>query len=93
MAQVDPHIASIVAHLHGVVEAVAQAAKPIAARARAELAAHRDTGAARIEITHGDTDTVVSLVDQAAESIEFGHTDWRTGRPVEGLHIMRSAAG
>lgn len=93
MAWVHPEIASIVAHLSGVVDAVAEVAKPIEVRARGALAAHRRTGAASIEVEHGVTDTVVSLVDEAALSIEYGHTDARTGRPVEGLHIMRTAAG
>lgn len=93
MATVYRGTNGVVAHLRGVKGAVGDAADPIEARARANLAAHFYTGAAEIERTRQDTDVLISLVDPAALSIEFGHTDRRTGRPVEGLYIITSAAG
>lgn len=93
VAVVYRHCNATVAHLPGVAAAVADAARPIAARARASLAEHRHTGASKIEVSHSRIDTLISLVDPAALSIEFGHTDKRSGRPVEGLYILTRAAG
>ncbi|MCK2237710.1 MULTISPECIES: DUF5403 family protein [unclassified Crossiella] len=92
MARVYRNIADTMAHLPGVVEAVAEVADDIAARANALLNEHTESGRASIEITRGRTDSVVSLVDPAALSIEYGHAD-RAGYPVQGLHIMTRTAG
>ena len=87
-----------IAHLEGVVGAVYAEGGNIKSKAEADLASHRDTGAAHIEIERDDIDTLVSLVDEAAISIEYGReagTD-RTGRPkgaMQGLHILGRAAG
>lgn len=74
MAFVDPRTDEIVAHLDGVIAAVAAEAAWRGARAEAILRAHFRTGASSIEVTHGAVDSWVSLVDDAAVSIEFGRT-------------------
>lgn len=87
-----------IAHMPGVVAAVHAEAVKIAERAKADLASHRDTGAAHIVVDREDIDTLVSLVDEAAISIEYGReagTD-RSGRKqgaMQGLHILGRAAG
>jgi hypothetical protein len=91
VAQVRPDAEDIVAHLPGVRAAVRQAADEIAARARANLAKHRDTGDASIEVDRGTTDAHVSLVADAALSIEFGHVA-PDGTSVRGTRVLRDAA-
>lgn len=66
-----------------------------AALARADLAGHRDTGDASIEVEYTPTDAVISLVDPDGGelAIEFGRSAYTTvdGRHVgamEGLHIL-----
>jgi thymidylate synthase (FAD) len=46
---------------------------------------------AQIEIRRYRVDTLVSLVDEAALSIEYGHFHNKTGRWVEGLYIITRA--
>jgi hypothetical protein len=97
MANVHRNADDIVAHLPGVKAAVRKAADDIANRARATLAQHRDTGTAEIDVTRGATDAHVSLVDDAALSIEYGHfTDDGAVDAhvtyVPGLRILRDAA-
>ena len=74
---VYPECNEIVAHLPGVRAAVYGVAQEKAAVARGVLAAHRDQGHARIEVTRGSLDAFVSLVDTrgdvAAAAIEFGN--------------------
>lgn len=65
----------------------------LAASASSDLAAHRDTGAAHIEVTHLIPDALVSLVDPAALPIEYGHGGYkrRNGGWVgasNGLHVL-----
>lgn len=72
------------------------AAEVIAAKARANLAAHRDTGASSIKVEHGPVDSLVILDDPASLSIEFGHGGYvrKSGAvvgPSEGLHILGRA--
>jgi len=61
--------------LPGVQAEVTTVADALAARARAQLAAHRDTGESSIEVTTERPDRVVSLVDPAALSIEYGRVE------------------
>lgn len=86
-----------VAHIRGVRREVRSEGNDIASRARTRLSAHRRTGALHIETEEGTTDVVVSLVDEgnsvAAAAIEFGWTHPQSGRWVEGLNILRGAAG
>ena len=93
MATVYGWVDEYVAHLGGVRRTVAGHGDDLAARARARLAAHRETGAASIDVDHGAVDTVVSLVDPAALSIEFGRGGYVRGDgvhvgPMDGLHIL-----
>ena len=84
----------VISGLEGVQLAVNREAKQIGARASAILEGHRHPGDdthAEIEVERGDVDSYASLVDPAAMSIEYGHRDAKTGRPVQGLHILRRA--
>jgi Family of unknown function (DUF5403) len=85
-----------IAHVGTVQREVDSKADAIARRARLNLAYHRDTGEAHIEVVKGDIDAYVVLVDEAALSIEFGRADHldKRGRLVggyEGLHILAYA--
>ncbi|GGU45917.1 DUF5403 family protein [Lentzea flava] len=97
MAEIYYDIADTIAHLPGVRQAVKTAAETIAAKAKADLASHRKTGKAEIEVEHRDTDSSVSLVDEAAVSIEYGHfVDLSEADEVvfaKGLYIIHRAAG
>lgn len=78
--------------------AVRQITEEIAAKAEKNLAQHKDTGAARIETSYGEVDGFVSLVDEAADSIEFGHFVDNGEIEAEvtyvpGLRIITRAAG
>lgn len=94
MATLYPGLASRLAEAPGVQAVISEQAALIAARARALLASHRRTGRAHIEVTTagGGKDRLVSLVDPAALSIEFGHTA-PDGTPVAGLYVITRAAG
>lgn len=83
---------SVVAHLPGVIGAVAAKAAEGAGRAEGVLAGHHRTGATHITVTHGITDSFVNLVDPggAAAAIEFGHTT-KSGHAVQGIHAISSA--
>jgi hypothetical protein len=92
MAEVYPDTDAVIARLPEVRAAVMDAARAIAARAETLLAQHHQTGNARIEVTRGErTDAFVSLVDEAAVSIEYGHVT-KSGRVVAGLYIITRAA-
>lgn len=79
--------------------AVQNAAQKIFRRATSYLNMHRDTGAAKIELErrknlrYGHIDWFVSLVDEAALSIEFGHYLKTSGgyKRVNGLYIITQA--
>ncbi|NGO71450.1 DUF5403 family protein [Streptomyces boncukensis] len=97
MVNVRLHASRQLARMPGVREAVRSRANSIASRARSDLAQHRAEGHARIEVTRGRTDVVVSLVDVAALSIEYGRDDFTNGRgrhvgAMQGLYIMTRAA-
>ena len=81
----------IFSHLDGLPDAVHHRGELIAVRAEVQLQAHRDSGHAQIEIRRYRVDTLVSLVDEAALSIEYGHFHNKTGRWVEGLYIITRA--
>lgn len=92
-----------ISNLPGVKGAVRAKAGEIGVRAEMRLAGHRVTGAAHIEVEHnfpgayGHIDSRVSLIDEAALSIEYGHhlfvNGQRTGKHIAGLYIVRGAAG
>jgi hypothetical protein len=90
----------ILAQDEKVQKAVRNAAQKIFRRASAYLLMHRDTGAAKIElerrrnVKYGHIDWFVSLVDEAAASIEFGHyLKLPSGgfKRVDGLYIITQA--
>lgn len=93
--RVYSNAAEVAAHELGVRAAVTDEAIKIGTRATLRLAAHRDTGHAEIEVSKGTkgVDSFVSLVDDAAMSIEFGHRHNRSGEFVRGLYIITGAAG
>lgn len=97
MARTVARTNEIVAHIGGVRREVRSEAGDIASRARSRLSSHRRTGALHIETDQGKVDAKVSLVDGgtsvAAAAIEFGYTHPKSGRWVEGLNILRGAAG
>lgn len=82
-----------ISRLPGVKASVRAVADEIGVIANARLLPHRKTGAAHIEVKSGRVDSWVSLVDEAALSIEFGHYLGReelgTGRKfIQGLHLF-----
>lgn len=97
----DKSMVRITAELEDVNVAVWTKTEEIGGKAKASLAQHRETGNAKIEVEFtADKDGVVSLVDPAAESIEWGHWFYGFGaghpmlpRYVAGLYILTRAAG
>jgi hypothetical protein len=82
-----------ISHLPGVRGAVYDVGREIGQIAEGRLAPHRKTGAAHIEVSRGSVDTFVSLVDEAALSIEFGHYLGSQARGlnrrfIRGLHLF-----
>ena len=95
----DDAMSFVVSHLDGVVASVSAEGTRIHRTAQERLNAHRDTGKAEVELTHGDVDAFVSLVDPNCLSIEFGHfmtrrrNGTRTTKKIPGLYIVTGAAG
>lgn len=85
----------IVSNLEGVKTSVYNRAVVIANRAYADLRSHFYEGESSISIERHKTDTIVSLVDPWAASIEFGH--WSVSptqvKWVRGLYIITRASG
>lgn len=95
MAEIDPNVASIIAHMLPVRTAVREAGREGAARARANLAPHNKSGRTEIKVSYDRVDTLVSMENPRGEaavmSIEFGWT--RGSTHVDGLHILGRAFG
>jgi hypothetical protein len=95
----DDQLVEEVSKMPIVRDAVRGEAGEIYWKASANLDAHRETGAASIEIDEPDTydhwGVNIWLVDEAALSIEFGHFVFNRGFPkfVAGLYILSRAAG
>ncbi|WP_172384861.1 DUF5403 family protein [Streptomyces sp. MNP-20] len=93
MASVVNNLDSIVAHLPGVRDGVADVAEERAERVRAVVEAHRRTGdlASGMDVRVNRTDGVISLEDPAVLSINYGH--WaRDGLTwVSGIHAIEAA--
>lgn len=95
----DKRMVEVIATLPGVRGAVKGQATEIFTKAKASLTAHRDTGAADIEMAvasdYANWGYNVSLVDPAALSIEFGHFMFSKNFPryVAGLYVLSRAAG
>ena len=97
MAEVDADCDEIVAHLPGVIAAVAKTAEKGGVRAAILLTQHTtegDQGHARITVTHGSVDSFVNLDDtrsqSAAAAIEFGRSGGKRG-PSEGIFVLTRA--
>lgn len=92
--EIDKDIADTVAHLKGVRAELKVERDVIYGKARALFAEHDHPGGARIGKSSGNVDAYVNLDDAggAAGAIEFGHTT-SSGKPVEGLHVLRRAMG
>ena len=88
-----PNCDEIVAHLPGVIGAVYDEAKERGRMAEAILRAHYVEGASEIEVTRGVTDSWVSLVDDAAVSIEFGRSGARGRGASQGVFAVNGAMG
>jgi hypothetical protein len=80
----------------GVRQAVRDQAEEIGRKAEARLSGHTHDGDSQITVTHGKTDSFVSLDDSrgqsAAMAIELGHTA-PNGTYVPGLYVLASASG
>jgi hypothetical protein len=88
-----------VARLSTTQKALERKANSIGNVAEGLLQPHRKTGEHHIvveknrDVKYGHIDYEVQMRGPAAESVEFGHTDSKSGRPVAGLHIIARAAG
>jgi hypothetical protein len=87
-----------VAHMRPVKAAVRAKRDEVAAAARANLAAHRETGNHRIRTAMEDTDGLVILEGRNPISVEYGRggytrADGRYVGPMDGLQILGRAAG
>lgn len=87
----------VVAHLPGVIGAVAAKAQEGAGRAEAILARHQPgkqpgSGGSHITVTHGSVDSFVNLIDPggAAVNIEFGRSGGRGGA-MQGIRAISGA--
>jgi hypothetical protein len=95
----DDQLVKEISKLPGVRDYVRGVAGEVYWKAKANLAGHRDTGNADIEINEPDTydhwGVNIWLVDEAALSIEFGHFVHNKEFPrfVAGLYILHRAAG
>jgi hypothetical protein len=96
----DKGMNTVVSHVDEVKAAVEAEARAIGARAEGNLAAHKHDGHAYIEVEAGDkgVDWFITLRDEAALSIEFGHF-FDNGEIeaqvtyVPGLYVLSRAAG
>ncbi|MEW1673044.1 DUF5403 family protein [Streptomyces noursei] len=91
MAEVKPTTGSIVAHLRGVRDAVADELDQRADRVRAVIAAHRHSGAlaAHTTVRTNRTDSTVVMEDPAVFAINYGHLA-PNGRWVPGIHAIEA---
>jgi hypothetical protein len=84
-----------IANLPAVNDAVHAEAEARAARIRSAAAAHNKTGdfirgikVVKASGPHRRQDWLVSMTDRNSVSINWGHIDWRSGRPVRGIHAI-----
>lgn len=92
MATVRRDLDALVAHMPGVREEVRRQLDTRAARVRAVVAAHRDTGAlsASLEVETNAVDSTVSIADPHVLSINYGHVA-PDGTWVPGIHAIEAA--
>lgn len=95
MAEVDPKVNSIVAHLPEVRAEIAAVADARAGVARSLLAPHTKSGKTQVTVQHDRLDSLVSLENPkglaAVMSIEFGRHDGESNS--DGLHILGRTFG
>ena len=103
----DKTVEAVLAHHASTHLALGRAATKIYARAKANLAMHRDTGAATVGMSRGWLDYHIYLEDadpgggetgnhtgkRSALSIEFGHRVRGSSKRVGGLYIITGAVG
>lgn len=78
----------------GVQREVSRHAREIEGKARAKLAKHRDARSAHQIVSYRERHTrVVGLEGPAAMSVQVGHHQKKTGKWVEGLHILPDGQG
>jgi hypothetical protein len=94
MASVRRNLDQAVARLPEVRAHLRSLAAEVLSAARARAADHIDTGtfATSLHTAGGRIDARVESDDPDAISKEFGHTDPRTGRHVDGIHALGGAA-
>lgn len=95
MARLRNNIGRHIATLPGVNDAVRDEAERRAYKVRSAASAHRNTGAfaASVKVVkasgpHRRQDWLVAINDPNAISINWGHIDSKTGRPVRGIHAI-----
>ncbi|UQA94928.1 DUF5403 family protein [Streptomyces halobius] len=91
MAEVKRNLDSIVAHMPGVRDAVADELESRADRVRAVVEAHRHTGAlaSGMTVRTNRTDSTVTLEDPAVVAINYGHLA-PNGCWVAGIHAIEA---
>jgi hypothetical protein len=94
MAEVYPGIEQFLANLPAVQGGLEEVAQAGASRATAILAGHKHTGRMHIEVTRGDVDRHVCLVDpdDGAVAAELGHIT-PGGKAVPGINVLKTAFG
>jgi uncharacterized protein DUF5403 len=94
MASVRQGLDKRLARLPQVLAELDQVAAEVLDTAKARAIAHRDTGrlANSLKVKRGRVDRRVESDDPNILSIEYGHTDPKTGKHVAGLHILSGAA-
>ncbi|MFE4367944.1 MULTISPECIES: DUF5403 family protein [unclassified Streptomyces] len=95
MATVRNGLGKRLANLPGVNDAVRDEALRRAQKVRDAAAAHNKTGdfirsikVVKASGPHRRQDWLVAITDRNAISINWGHIDSRTGRPVRGIHAI-----
>ncbi|WP_152645188.1 DUF5403 family protein [Kitasatospora griseola] len=97
MAKVKKGLGRRIANFPGVNDAVKAEAERRAERVRLVASAHTKTGAFVRSIKvikapgpHRRRDWLVAINDPNAKSINWGHIDRETGRPVRGIHAIEA---
>lgn len=92
MATVKPNTNEKVAHMRGVKKGVRAELTARAARVRAVVNAHRDTGALKssMSVRTNKTDSTVEISDPAVYAINYGHRA-PDGSWVPGIHAIEAA--
>ncbi|MFD9813986.1 DUF5403 family protein [Streptomyces sp. NPDC059080] len=91
MASVNPRLDRLVAHMPEVTAEVRAEMARRAARVRAVVAAHVDSGALSrsLSVETNSVDSTVSIADPNVLAINYGHRT-KSGRVVEGIHAIEA---